>query len=379
VTVGDLTGTALQIADVTLDADGAADTVTAVGTEDADDVAVSSPDGGMTVSGLAAVTHVSGGESLDSVDVDARGGDDAVTASVELAGPATVHAIGGTGLDTATYQGTGLADAIQVLPGADGITAVSGTSAPVDAAVEDLHVQGLGGADTIAGFNGPVGATQLTLDGGSGDDQVRGTNLPETLLGGGGNDLVDGNFGADTARLGIGADAFQWDPGDGSDTVEGEGGTDVLDFNASNADESIEIAPNGARVRLFRNIGTVTSDFDGIEGVDLAALGGTDAITVNDVTGTALRTVDVDLSGSLGGPDGSPDTVTVNGTGGPDTVELWRVDPQVQVRGLAAQTRITGHEPADTLRVQTLAGDDRVILESVLDQITPIVDLGADD
>jgi hypothetical protein len=160
---------------------------------------------------------------------------------------------------------------------------------------------------------------------------------------------------------------------------KGEGGTDVLDFNASNADESIEIAPNGAGVRLVRNIGNVTSDFDGIEGVDLAALGGTDAITVNDVTGTALKTVDVDLSGSLGGPDGSPDTVTVNGTEGPDTVELWRVDPQVQVRGLAARTRITGHEPADTLRVQTLAGDDRVILESVLDQITPIVDLGADD
>jgi Ca2+-binding RTX toxin-like protein len=249
----------------------------------------------------------------------------------------------------------------------------------VTAAVEDLLVQGLGGADTIAGFNGPVGATQLTLDGGAGDDQVRGTNLPETLLGGAGNDLVDGNMGTDTARLGIGADVFQWDPGDGSDTVEGDGGTDVLDFNASNADESIDIGRNGARVRLARNIGNVTTDFDGIEGLDLAALGGTDAIAVDDVTGTALTGVDVNLAAFTGGPDGAPDTVTVNGTGGPDTVELRRVDQQVQVRGLAAQTRITGSEPADTLRVQTLAGDDRVILESVFDQITPIVDLGADD
>ena len=67
------------------------------------------------------------------------------------------------------------------------------------------------------------------------------------LLGGTGNDLVDGNIGADTARLGAGDDHFQWDPGDGSDTVEGEGGTDALDFNGSNIGEQIDVSANGSR------------------------------------------------------------------------------------------------------------------------------------
>jgi Ca2+-binding RTX toxin-like protein len=386
VTVGDLTGTGLKTADVDLNGslgsgDGAADTVTAVGTDGADAVTAGSPDGGVTISGLAAETHVTGGEAADSVDMDAHGGDDAITAGVGLQGAATVHAVGGTGADTATYTGTALADSLQVLPVADGIVATSSASAPFDTAVEDLSVQGLGGADTIAGFNGPVGATQLTLDGGSGDDVVRGTNLPETLLGGGGNDLVDGNIGADTARLGAGTDVFQWDPGDGSDTVEGEGGTDVLDFNASNAGETMDISPDGSRVRVSRNIGLVTTDIDGIEGIDLALLGSADALTVNDVTGTALKTVDVNLAGSTGVGDGAADTVTVNGTDGPDSVRVLRAGDQVQVKGLAAQTRIVGSEALfDTLRVQTLGGDDQVVTSpDVFDLITPIVDLGADD
>jgi len=386
VTVGDLTGTALATADVDLDGsagggDGAADTVTAVGTEGADAVTADSPDGGVTISGLAAETHVTGGEAADSVDVDARGGDDAIRAGVGLQGAATVHGIGGTGADTATYAGTAGDDSLQVLPVSDGIIAAGAASAPFDAAVEDMSVQGLGGADTFAGFNGPVGPTRLTLDGGAGDDVVRGTNMPELLLGGGGNDLVDGNIGADTARLGSGTDVFQWDPGDGSDTVEGEGGADVLDFNASNAGETMDIAPDGPRVRLSRNIGSVTTDMDGVEGIDVALLGSADALTVDDVAGTALKTVDVNLAGSTGVGDGAADTVSVNGTDGPDSVRVLRAGDQVQVKGLAAQTRIVGGEPLfDTLRVQTLGGDDRVVTSpDVFDLITPIIDLGADD
>jgi hypothetical protein len=90
---------------------------------------------------------------------------------------------------------------------------------------------------------------------------------------------------------------------------------------------------------------------------------------------------DINLAASGGGGDGAADSVVVNGTGGSDSVQLRRADAQVQVRGLAAQTRVVGGEPAlDTLRVQTLGGDDRVTLEdTVTSLITPIVDLGADD
>ena len=61
------------------------------------------------------------------------------------------------------------------------------------------------------------------------------------LIGGDGNDFVDGDQGNDVAFLGAGDDTFQWDPGDGNDTVEGQAGTDTLLFNGSNASENIDI------------------------------------------------------------------------------------------------------------------------------------------
>jgi Ca2+-binding RTX toxin-like protein len=385
VTVNDLTGTALKTADVNLagfdgQGDAAADTVTAVGTEDADAITASSPAGGATVGGLAVQTHVTGGEAADSVNIDARGGDDTITGNVGLEGPVAVNALGGTGTDSAVYNGTNAADTITVAPFPDKVVAVT-TGALFGAATERLAVQGLSGPDTIAGINGPLSPTELTLDGGAGDDNVRGTNFPELLLGGSGNDVVDGNIGADTAQLGTGADRFQWDPGDGSDVVEGEGGNDVLDFNGSNIGENIDVSANGSRGRLTRNVAAVTQDFDGIEAVDVATLGGADNVTVNDLTGTAVKTADVNLAGFDGAGDAAADSVVVNGTDGSDSVQLRRGDTQVQVRGLAVQTRVVGGEPAnDTLRIQTLGGDDRVTLEDTVNSlITPIVDLGADD
>ena len=37
--------------------------------------------------------------------------------------------------------------------------------------------------------------------------------------------------------LGGGDDAFTWNPGDGSDTIEGQAGSDLLQFNGANAAE----------------------------------------------------------------------------------------------------------------------------------------------
>ena len=67
------------------------------------------------------------------------------------------------------------------------------------------------------------------------------------------------------ALLGAGDDKFIWNPGDGSDTVEGQAGTDTLQFNGSNANENVDISANGSRVRFFRDVGNVTMDLNGIE------------------------------------------------------------------------------------------------------------------
>ena len=49
--------------------------------------------------------------------------------------------------------------------------------------------------------------------------------------------------------LGAGNDTFVWNPGDGSDTVDGQAGNDTLLFNGANVNENIDISANGRRMR----------------------------------------------------------------------------------------------------------------------------------
>ena len=67
------------------------------------------------------------------------------------------------------------------------------------------------------------------------------------------------------ACLGAGDDTFQWDPGDGSDVVEGQDGTDTMLFNGSNGDEIFDASANGGRLRFTRNLGNIVMDTDGVE------------------------------------------------------------------------------------------------------------------
>jgi hypothetical protein len=103
---------------------------------------------------------------------------------------------------------------------------------------------------------------------------------------------------------------FVWDPGDGNDVLEGQGDNDTLEFHGSGANEVFDIAPNGTRVQLNRNVGAIAMDLDGIELIDLTLIGGTD--TVNT---TGLPTTQQLLDG--GAPGTVPgDTLNVAGFSG---------------------------------------------------------------
>src|SRR5436190_609103 len=201
------------------------------------------------------------------------------------------------------------------------------------------------------------------IAGGRGDDTIAGGKGNETLVGGYGNDSIDGNGGNDLALLGVGNDTFVWDPGDGSDTVEGQAGNDAMVFNGAAAAEQVDVSANGNRLKFFRTQANITMDTAGVERVIFNALGGADTVTVNDLTGTDVNKVDVDLASTIGGAagDGQADRVIVNATNGNDAIDVSGDAQAVKVSGLAATTEILHSEAAnDRLDVNTLAGTDTV-------------------
>jgi hypothetical protein len=151
-----------------------------------------------------------------------------------------------------------------------------------------------------------------TLAGGDGSDALVGGSGGETLLGGVGSDSIDANRGNDAVRMGAGDDTFVWNPGDGNDVVEGGIGADVL--------------------------------------------------TVDDLTGTGVSSVQVELGGGpIGVGDGEPDRVVVNGTDGIDAITVTGDVTELKVSGLAATVVIFQPEAAnDRLEINTLAGRDTV-------------------
>src|SRR5581483_2679894 len=380
VTVGDLAGTGMKTVNVDLAPDGAADTVIAQGTPGVDKVSFVDDDGGLAVDGLAAETRVTGGDpGLDALQVSTLGGDDSISSSADVTSAAAAIADGGEGTDSAELDGTPGNDSIGIARnGAFAAVFTPSFTFDVASTTESTDIEGGSGDDTITGQNGIAGITALTIDGGPGNDTLLGGDGNDLLNGGPGDDHVDGNRGNDTALLGPGDDHFQWDPGDGSDTVEGQGGHDQLDFNGSNAAEKIALQANGSRVLLTRDVAAVTMDLNGIEIANVRTLGSADTVTVGDLTGTGMKTVNVDLAGFDGTPDASADTVIAQGTAGNDKVKFVDDDGGLAVDGLAAETRVTGGDLGlDSLQVSTLGGDDSISSSTdVTGTVAAVVDGG---
>ena len=101
---------------------------------------------------------------------------------------------------------------------------------------EDVLVCGYGGGDNITGSDandiiesGDTGSS--TLNGGAGNDVLRGTNEADTLNGGDNNDVLVGREGDDV--LDGGNDQNIYLPGAGADTVEGGPGLDIVFFEGN--------------------------------------------------------------------------------------------------------------------------------------------------
>ena len=305
-------------------------------------------------------------DGIEKVDFNALGGADDVTVnnlSGTLVTNVFISLLNGAGTndgaaDIVTVQGTDTNDVIKVSGSATNID-VTGLSAVVtisggESGLDKLIINGLGGEDTIDASAVPAGAIDLVLNGGQGND---------ILIGGAGNDVLNGQQGADSMFGGPGDDTFPWNPGEGSDLIEGGEGQDTMVFNGANIAEEVDISANGQRVRFFRNIGNITMDCNSVEIVKFNAFGGADKITVNELNGTDLKNVNLDLAtppaSGLGDTNG--DSVIIKGTEGDDVVNVSGDAAGITVQGLAATVNIVGTDPTlDTLTIEALAGNDVV-------------------
>src|SRR5262249_34663065 len=120
--------------------------------------------------------------------------------------------------------------------------------------------------------------------------------------------------------------------------------------------------------------------------------GGADSVTVNNLAGTGVTQVVVDLSDGLGNGDGAADTVTVNGTGADeqinisDVATIGFVSPlltavlPITVSGLAETVAIFGAEAAnDRLVIQGGDGNDFINATGLSASIGLTLDGGAGD
>ncbi len=247
--------------------------VTITGVNDApvaaDDAAATDVDTPVTIAVLANDTDVDG-DALGVIGVT-QGANGAVTVNVDSSVTFTPKA-GFTGSDAFTYS---------VSDGNGG-----GDTGTVTVTVANL-IEGGPGDDTLKGTTG-----EDAIFGYAGDDTISGRNGDDTLYGGDGNDTVNGQGGRDALFGGAGDDILIWDSLDA--VIDGGGGTDTLDAR-------------GADVDITTFTGTIT----GIEIIDLTKPG------ADTVTLSAQDVLDMSDSNTVTVTGGSPDTVEA-GTGWTD-------------------------------------------------------------
>ncbi len=307
--------------------------------------------------------------AAETLNVNPLGGADTTTLNnLPGSGVAFVNVglgVGGVGdvaADVVVVNGTAAPDIVQAAA-AGATVQVTGLAEQVnvdqsEAANDRLTVNGLGGNDTLSAGalaalscdsrpTGATASTRSTAATGPTRSSAATATTPSTAM----SATISAFLGADN-------DIFVWDPGDGSDVVEGQTGSDTLRFNGSAGAEIFAATSNGGRLLFTRNVGNIVMDVDDVETLTVNALGGVDTATVNDLTATDVTAVNVDL-GVAGVGDGAADSLTVNGTVGADLLSLAGSAGSVTVTTTAFAIAVTRAEPAnDTLTVNTSAGAD---------------------
>ena len=233
-----------------------------------------------------------------------------VTASFTPAGG--VLTVFGDNLDNNIVVSRNAAGALLVNGGA--VAVQGGTPTVANTAL--VQIFGQAGNDTLSlnEANGALpkanifgGADNDVLTGGSGADLLFGQAGNDTLFGKGGADLLFGGADNDTLTGGdaddqvfgeSGNDRMIWNPGDDTDLNEGGDGTDTVEVNGGNGAEVFTATANGTRVRFDRlNPAPFSIDIGTSENLVLNANGGDDSFSA---TGNLAALIKITVDGGTG-------------------------------------------------------------------------------
>jgi Ca2+-binding RTX toxin-like protein len=237
--------------------------------------------------------------------------------------------------DTLTVNGDALNNNLTVSRDAAGrilvnggaVAVIGGTPTVANTALIQVFAQGGDDIVTLSENNGALpkanlfgGAGNDVLTGGSGADQLFGQAGNDTLLGKGGTDLLFGGSENDTLTGGdgddqvfgqSGNDRMIWNPGEDTDLNEGGDGTDTVEVNGGNGAEQFTTTANGTRVRFDRVTPAPFSiDIGTSENLVVNANGGDDQYSA---AGNLAALIKITVDGGLGND-------TLLGSNGADTL-----------------------------------------------------------
>jgi Ca2+-binding RTX toxin-like protein len=213
-----------------------------------------------------------------------------------------------------------------------------------------------GGNDTVIASG--VGNDYIQT--GDGDDFIQGSNgNDQELEGEGGNDAIFGMGGDD--RLVFTASAGTNQIGDGMDRMDGGAGNDFLaTYGSAHGDHWTLSALSNGHALLMQDDGSVNNtDLVSVEEIDITTPGedgvhaaGRDFITVDDMTGTDVKLVDIDLAGpNLTSGDGQVDTVNLVANAN-EKVTVSLVNGELVITGLAEKVVIEHFDANDIVNIE---------------------------
>ncbi|MDJ0950578.1 MAG: calcium-binding protein [Alphaproteobacteria bacterium] len=253
----------------------------------------------------------------------------------------------GTGTDTVTL------DEIEILQfvtnGGDDSISFAEALTDTDLGTAQIALTMGEGNDTVDGaaadkrffVNGNAGDDDLT--GGALNDTLLGGAGSDTLIGGAGDDLLTGGLNGDDIEGGGGNDRVVWSDGDGNDIIDGGLDDDVVEINGNDGgNDAFLLFDNEGGLGVQQAQGadlTIT----GVEDLEVNLGGGDDTLEVEgDLTGTGL----------------DPNTITVSGGLGADSIDLQQGGIAGVISGGGGNDVLFGSGLADT--IDGGANDDEI-------------------